>query len=239
MNSVNRRSLQIGTIACLLQTWTGCAGSDANSTALAPTETTTTTSAVPTVNGTYDRANDPAASNAGVGTTEMRPQPPLVAAPTAPAADPALTDGQIAGIASRIDLAEIDAGKLALSHARSAKVRQFAQHMVSAHGTVETKLTSMLKTQGILPAESAVCDKLTRDTESQKQTMAGQSGTDFDRTYMTAQLRDHQDVLDLFDSKLVPDAQNPELKTSLLNTRTKVVEHIQMAKDVLASLPSS
>lgn len=239
MNSMNG-SLRMSAITCLMVAWTGCAGSDTNATVAAPE--TTTTAAVPTVNGTYDRAKDPGASNAGVGTTEMHPQAPVIATPAAPSPGPgevSLTDGQIAQIASKVDLAEIDAGKLAISHAKSAKVRQFAQHMVSAHSAVETKLTAMLKTQNIATADSPVGDKLTSDTQSQKQTLMGQSGTDFDRTYMTAQLKDHQDVLDLMDTKLLPQAQNPELKTALQSTRAKVVEHIQMAKDILGSLPSS
>jgi putative membrane protein len=235
MNSLNHGSAVMSAVTCLLVVATGCAGSDTNATVAAPTETTSTTMPVPSANDTSG------ASNAAVGATDMHPQAPVVAPPTPPptATDAALTDGQIAGIASRVDLAEIDAGKLALSHAKSAKVRQFAQHMVSAHGAVETKLTSMLKAQNIAPAESAVCDKLTSDTQSQKQTLIGQSGMEFDRTYVMAQLKDHQDVLDLMDSKLIPQARNPELKTALQATRAKVVEHIQMAKDLVASLPSS
>ena len=220
----------------------GCAGSGANTSSSTPNETTTT-AAVPTANDTYDRSKDPSASNAGVGTTEMQTQPPASTTQgtpqaSAPAADATMNDGQIAGVASRIDQAEIDAGKLALAHAKSARVRQFAQHMVSAHSAVETKLTSMLKAQGLATSDSPVSDKLMSETQAQKQSLMGQSGVDFDRSYMNAQLQDHQTALDIFDNKLIAQAQNAQLKTALTDTRTKVVEHIQMAKDILASLPA-
>jgi putative membrane protein len=161
-------------------------------------------------------------------------------APSAPSApeDAHLTDGQIAGIASRIDLAEVDAGKLALAQGKSATVRQFAQHMISAHGSVESKLTALMKKQGISSEESAVCDTLTRDTAAQKQALMGQGGFDFDRAYLKAQLKDHRDVLQLFDTKLLPEVQNPELRAALQATREKVVMHIKMAEDALAALPA-
>jgi putative membrane protein len=173
------------------------------------------------------------------------PNLPTAAAPTVapsppqtPAEDAHLTDGQIAGIASRIDHAEMDAGKLALAQGKSATVRQFAQHMISAHGGVESKLNALMKKQGISSEESTVCDKLTSDTAAQKQALMGQSGFDFDRSYLKAQLKDHQDVLQLFDSKLLVEVQNPELRAALQATREKVVAHIKMAEDALAALPA-
>jgi putative membrane protein len=175
------------------------------------------------------------ASSAGVQTATVAPSP---SAPAAPPPDAPLNDGQIAGIASRVDLAEIDAGKLALQRGKSAKAKQFAQHMVTAHTAVEAKLTALLKAQKIVVGESPVCDKLTVDTSAQKQTLIAKSGADFDRAYLSAQLQDHQDVLDLLDNKLIPQAQNPQLKAALEDTRKKVVDHIQMAKDALATLPA-
>jgi hypothetical protein len=72
MKNTNRYSACAQVTVCLLLAWPGCAAST-NAPIEAPGGTTT--AAVPTANGTYDRAKDPAASNAGVGTTEAHPRP--------------------------------------------------------------------------------------------------------------------------------------------------------------------
>jgi putative membrane protein len=227
MKNPNHWSACAGLAACALLS--GCAASNDNTPVTAPTATTTAAYPVATVTETAPTSLQSSESQLAL------PVPPAATPP----ADTPLTDGQIAGIASRIDLAEIDAGKLALSHARSPKAKQFAQHMVTGHTAVEAKFNGLLKAQNIATAESTICDKLTADTAEQKQSLMGQSGFDFDRSYLAAQLKDHQDVLDLFDNKLIPAAQNSQLKAALEQTRTKVVEHIQMAKDALAAIPAS
>jgi putative membrane protein len=234
-NSIQGYTQAIAT-TCILVLANGCAGSASNETSTTPVGTTTTAA--------VSSGTDPTGVSASVGTTNtpaginpnsMTPSTPV---PTPPPADAMLTDGQIAEIASKVDLAEIDAGKLALAQGRSPKAKQFAQHMVTAHAAVEAKLNGMLKAQAIVMADSATSNKLVSDTTAQKQTLLGLSGFDFDRSYLTAQLKDHQDVLDLLDSKLIPQAKNPQLKTALESTRAKVVDHIQMAKDAIAALPA-
>jgi putative membrane protein len=243
MKNVNHcmlRAVQVS--ACALLGWAGCAGSTSNQDVSAPTQSTTS-AAVPTANGTYDRSMDPGASNASGGTTDMHPTSPIAnnaATPvdTTPPPEAPLTDGQIALIISDVDRSEIDAGKLAQSHAGSTKVRQFAHHMVTAHSAVETQLNTIVKAQSIVPTDSAVSMKLKDQSQAMSQSLMGQSGADFDRAYLAAQLQGHQDVLDLLDNKIIPQAQNPKLKADLESFRTEVVRHIQMAKDAQASLPS-
>jgi putative membrane protein len=141
-------------------------------------------------------------------------------------------------IVSDVNHSEIDAGKLAQSHAKNAKVKQFAQHMITGHSTVEGQLVALEKAENITPADSPVSTKLADQSRSTKQSLEGQSGGDFDRAYIATQLQGHQDVLDLIDTKLMPQAQDPKLRASLASIRTKVVAHIQMAKDAQAALPS-
>jgi putative membrane protein len=147
-----------------------------------------------------------------------------------------LSDGQIVGIVGAINGAEVAAGKLALSHAASAGTRQFAEHMVTAHTEMDTKLMTLAGRQDITKAESSLCEKLKGDNDAEAQTLTALSGSTFDRKYVEAQLKGHEDVLDLLDTKLIPMAQNPALKAALQEARGKVVEHIRMAKEALASL---
>ena len=61
-------------------------------------------------------------------------------------------------------------------------------------------------------------------------------GADFDRAYIDAQVKEHQTVLGMLDSQLIPNAQNAELK-SLLETGLKLFEsHQAHAEKILSTL---
>ena len=62
------------------------------------------------------------------------------------------------------------------------------------------------------------------------------SGTAFDRTYIDAQVREHTQVLSLLDDRLIPHAQNADLTKTLRAVRSKVAGHLEMAKDIQATL---
>ena len=72
---------------------------------------------------------DPSASNAGDGTTAMHGPLPLDF--TSSAAETPLTGGQIAGLMTGVDTADIDAGRLALARSQNPRVREFQLRMVS------------------------------------------------------------------------------------------------------------
>ncbi|MGD0530481.1 MAG: DUF4142 domain-containing protein [Polyangiaceae bacterium] len=170
-------------------------------------------------------SNQPAPTNAGTVTQ-------------AEVSSQQLTDGQIVGIVAAIDAAEIGAGKLAMSHATGAAARQFAEHMMSAHTSMDSSLMTVAHEQDITVARSALCEKLKSDNQAEAQTLASLPNGDFDRKYLTAQLKGHEDVLGLLDDKLIPMAENAKLKAALEDARGKVVEHIRMAKEALASVGS-
>jgi len=50
-----------------------------------------------------------------------------------------------------------------------------------------------------------------------------------DRIFVDAQVDEHQKVLELLNNKLIPQAQNQELKSMLEKVRTKVAGHLKMA----------
>jgi putative membrane protein len=236
MKTLANSLLHTATIStCLVLGWAGCASSTPG-----PTVPTATTSAdLP--------SNHEVATSYAPATTTPTPSPTLEASSANSAlsgsqtprpTDVALDDGQIAMIASAIDRAEIAAAKLALTHAKSPRVRQFAQHMVSVHTAVEQKLNITLKAENVTPSDSAMSTKLVSDSQAAALTLSGQSGSDFDSSYIAAQLQAHQDVLAMMDNKLIPSAKDAKLKAALEGTRVKVVEHIAMARDVQASLAS-
>jgi putative membrane protein len=147
-----------------------------------------------------------------------------------------LTDGQIASIIQAIDNGEIEQAHEALHKAKNAKVKEFARHMVSDHTAAETKLASVDQKASITPQTSAVCEQLKSGGEQIMTTLKSQSGADFDRAYIDAQVDEHTKGLDLLDNKLIPRASNPELAKTLQAIRGKVADHLKMAQDIQGSL---
>jgi len=234
MDKVNQGPMRVAQVmACLLVGAAGCGGLTPNEPILSQTETTS--AAVPTANGTYDRSMDPSASNAGEGTTAMHgPLPPVF---TGVQAETPLTDGQIAGLMVGIDTAEIDAGKLALARSHNPNVREFALRMVSKHEAAESELNAMISAQGLTPTQSVVYDNVILDSQARTLSLAASGEPDFDRAYVTSELQNHEALLALLNNQLVDEAKNAPLRTSLEATRAKALDHIQMAKEILASLP--
>ncbi len=67
-------------------------------------------------------------------------------------------------------------------------------------------------------------------------TLKAQKGKDFDKAYMDAQVKAHRDVLAVFDTKLLPNAQNVELKSTLTDARSHVAAHLAKAEDIQSKL---
>ena len=204
--------------------WVGCASST-------PAPKTTTTSAeIPMA--TITIYGQPTA----VASPPVQSMMPTSATSTLEPPVSPFDDGQIVRIASDIDSVEIAQAKTALSHASSARVRRFAEQMITAHSAVERALMATVKAERGTATDSPMANKLMSDSYAQLQTMTGLRGADFDRTYMAAQVKGHEDALELLDTRLVPNAKDRQLRAALEATRAKVVDHIALAKEIETSL---
>ena len=125
--------------------------------------------------------------------------------------------------ASQANLAEIKAGKLAQQKG-SDKIKQIATVMVTDHITAENDLKTLAKSGNLDLAMSP-------DNEHQQAiaAMASLSGSAFDSTYMSSQLKDHQNAVALFSAEAEngPDAQ---AKTYAGKYLPKLKMHLEMFK---------
>jgi putative membrane protein len=148
----------------------------------------------------------------------------------------ALSDAQIAQVADAANTGEIEQGRYAAQHATSARVKKFGQHMVTAHGTIGQKVSAVLKKEGITPAASQQSTKMTSDARQTLDSLKSRTGGDFDKAYIDAQVAAHQEVLSLFDNKLIPNAQDAQLKSALQEIRPMIADHLKEAQDIQSSL---
>ena len=127
------------------------------------------------------------------------------------------------------NMAEVNAGKMALEKSQSTEVKAFAQKMVDDHTKALADVTTLAQSKGVT---------LPTDVDAPHKAMAAKleklSGAAFDKAYMAnAGVSDHTKVdakLKGFESK-AKDADVKALAGKMLPT---VEEHLKMAKDMAA-----
>jgi putative membrane protein len=148
----------------------------------------------------------------------------------------ALGDAQIVAVVQAADTGEMAQAREAISKAKNGRVKHFAQHMLTDHSAAETKLTRLDAKQGITPQTSAVAERIKADGQEVSSSLKSASASEFDKTYIDAQVKEHTSVLDCLDTKLIPRAQSPELAKTLQDIRSKVADHLKEAQDIQSSL---
>jgi putative membrane protein len=163
----------------------------------------------------------------------------MPAPPPAPeAAAPGVTDPQIAGIVVGANAIDIEAGELAKEKGENAKVREFAQRMITDHTAVNQQASDLAGRLGVTPEESPTSRQLRQGADQNMANLRGLSGAAFDRAYIDHEVEYHQTVLSAIDETLIPGAQNAELRDLLTRTRPAIQAHLDHAKQIQAELGS-
>lgn len=151
-----------------------------------------------------------------------------------PAAKP--TDPQIAHIAYTAGLLDVEAGKQALDKSQNTDVRAFAQRMVGDHTAVNDQALALVKKLNVTPEDNPTSQALTKQADATSQKLAGLTGAAFDKAYIDNEIAYHKTVNSALSTTLIPDAQNPELK-SLLERGLKVFQsHLEHAERLAQQL---
>lgn len=158
----------------------------------------------------------------------------------ADASQTSLSDDQIVAVLMAVDTGEIGQGQLAQTQGSDPRVRDYGARMVSEHTAASSTLNDLRLRIGVTPAESALSRMLTDDANATRASLVPLTGAAFDRNYVNAQITQHSRVIDVIDSALAPNATNAELRDAITNSvRPMVAAHLQDARDLVASLPSS
>lgn len=148
----------------------------------------------------------------------------------------ALSDGEIAEIMMTANKAEIDAAKVAKSKASDGSVKDFAHHMIDEHESNQKDGKKITKDEKIKSKSNDEAKNLKKNAKDDLADLKKKKGLDFDRAYIDGQVNMHQQLLSDLDEKLIPQAQNPQFKTFLTETRTHVEQHLAKAKEIQATL---
>jgi len=215
-----------------------CGGSNNEQQAKSPEMQTTTTgaSADNSMKGTSSDTSSMNGSSMNGTSNDMQQQSGMTQQPQPQPTAPQLTDAQIAAITDAANKGEIEQAKLAVRKAKDPQVKAFAQMMIDHHGTEQKKEQQLATTLSLTPETTHTSTQLQTDSQNAISSLSSQNGADFDKAYMDLQVKEHKDVLDAIDNKLIPNAKNAQLKSALEAFRPKVQEHLQKAQEIQQKL---
>ncbi|HXG86658.1 MAG TPA: DUF4142 domain-containing protein [Pyrinomonadaceae bacterium] len=126
--------------------------------------------------------------------------------------------------------AEIEAGKMAVSKAQNAEVKQFAQEMIADHTRANKELMPIAAKKNVtLPTD------LDPEHKAMAADMSKLSGAEFDKEYMEGQVADHEKTVALLQSQ-VDGGTDADAKAFATKTLPAVKMHLEMARKINAKL---
>src|SRR5581483_5244412 len=145
-------------------------------------------------------------------------------------------DAQIAAIVVTANQVDIDAGRLAETHASNPKVEDFGRQMVTDHTGVNRQATELVTKLGVKPEDNPTAQSLKKGGEENVAHLEQLKGAAFDKAYVDHEVAYHQQVLDAMDKTLIPNAKNEQLKALLVKVRPAFVAHLEHARQLQSSL---
>jgi len=146
--------------------------------------------------------------------------PPPPAAPAPLSGDQNFVDRAALGTGSEIEL-----GQLARTRAASPAVRAFAARILTDHRQANARLRSLERRLQMVPATAP-------PPPSQ---LAAQFGADFDRQFMSDQVKNHQEAVQLFEAE-ARTGQDPRLRKYATDTLPMLYRNLQQAQAISARL---
>jgi len=136
----------------------------------------------------------------------------------------AFSDEQFVMKASAGGLAEVNLGRLASERAAGEEVKKFGRQMVEDHSKANEQLLKLADSKKLRPAmEMEAKHKELFDR------LSALRGTDFDREYMTAMVKDHEEAVALF-TAATREAKDKDLRDFAEKTLPTIKHHLEMAR---------
>jgi len=149
-------------------------------------------------------------------------------------AAPAASAGEVAILSdiAAINKNEILLGDIAANKKSSADVLDFAKMMLEQHGNNLTQVLELANTLQVKALNSGDASKMAAKGNEAMLKLGGLQGEQFDKAYIDAMVKGHEEALKLIDDQLMKQAKTESVKTFLSNTRAAVVQHLEKAKQI-------
>jgi putative membrane protein len=159
-------------------------------------------------------------------------------APAAPASDtataapaPAASQGALLGVVATIDKHEVAAAEQARSKKVGGAVLDYANMLHREHSANLKAGEALASGPAAVNAESSPdATALQEKGRAELATLDQKSGKDYETAYVDAMVKGHTEALATLDDKLLPAAQDENVRNFLTNTRDHVAMHLEQGK---------
>ncbi|MBZ5602132.1 MAG: DUF4142 domain-containing protein [Acidobacteriia bacterium] len=150
--------------------------------------------------------------------------------PPAKTSSRAMGDHQFVTKAAQGGMAEVQLGQLAQKNASNSSVQQFGQRMATDHAKANEQLKSLAAQKGItLPSGMDSKD------QSLYRSLSSKTGKDFDKAYITAMIKDHNEDIAEFQHE-ANSGTDPDIKAWAAKTLPTLQEHLRLAESCAKQL---
>jgi putative membrane protein len=136
------------------------------------------------------------------------------------------TDARAIRDLAEANMAEVETGKVAAQKAQNEEVKKFAQHMVDDHGKMLQEVQQLAQSKGVDLPKSP-----NKKHQAAMKKLESASGEQFDKTYMSEMVKDHQDTVKKVE-KIAKSSKDPEVKGAAQKALPDIKEHLQMAQSL-------
>ena len=147
-----------------------------------------------------------------------------------------LSDANIAAIVVGANKIDISAGEIALARSGNAKVKEFAQTMITDHNAVLNSAVELVTRLGVTPVNNDLVATLAAQSVEHEANLMNLSGEAFDKSYIDHEVAYHQAVIDVIENQLIPAAQNQALKETLISVVPAFKAHLEHSQMIQKSM---
>lgn len=140
-------------------------------------------------------------------------------------------DGEIIAYMEALNNGEISAAKVAEDKKVDDSVMKFAEMMVDQHGQNLQQVTDISSKINVTADETSAVKKFKETDEKNLTKLSKLEGTKFQKSYIQAMINGHKDAARMI-TKFEKEAQNPDLKQYLADTKKAVEQHLADAKQL-------
>ena len=141
-------------------------------------------------------------------------------------------DSKFVKEASEGGLAEVQLGQLAQQKGQNQAVKDFGQRMVSDHTKANQELKAVAAEE-----KMPISTSLGVSNAALKVKLEALAGAAFDKAYMSAMVKDHQEDIAAFE-KEANSGENAKIKSFASKTLPTLREHLSMAEKAAAAVGS-
>ena len=143
-----------------------------------------------------------------------------------------LTDGQIVRIAETMQNAELAEASIVAERAQNARVKEFSSRLAQDTKQLKANTQALAKTTGLKPSESAVSADIRVKASQELTSVELAQPEEFARAFIDAQVQQNEQMLELLNARLLPSAEEPQLRQELSKSRAVLERQLDEARDI-------